>query len=131
MEYFLAKKIYDVPLLAKVKIFTIKNLGFQPVFKGHLLPHSLNLEPSTTQMVVWGPILNNGLNYFLKRHVYLIFMIKFKYSEKATKFCEISTLILSAVHTDKSKVEILQNFVAFSEYMNFNKNTTDYYIFVE
>ena len=45
--------------------------------------------------------------------------VKFVYSEKATKFCEISTLILSPVHTDKSKVEILQNFVAFSEYMNF------------
>ena len=45
--------------------------------------------------------------------------IKFVYSEKATKFCEISTLLLSTVHTDKSKVEILQNIVAFSEYMNF------------
>ena len=48
-------------------------------------------------------------------------MIKFVYSEKATKFCEISTLILSTVHTDKSMVEILQNFVAFSEYMNFKE----------
>ena len=46
-------------------------------------------------------------------------LIKFVYSEKATKFCEISTLLLSTVHTDKSKVEISQNFVAFSEYMNF------------
>ena len=43
--------------------------------------------------------------------------VKFMYSEKATKFCEISTLLLSTVHTDKSKVEILQNFVAFSEYI--------------
>ena len=49
------------------------------------------------------------------------FFLKFIYSEKATKFCEISTLILSTGHTDKSKVEILQNFVAFSEYMNFKK----------
>ena len=32
------------------------------------------------------------------------------------KFCEISTLILTAVHTVRSKVEISQNFVAFSEY---------------
>ena len=46
--------------------------------------------------------------------------IKFIYSEKATKFCEISTLLLSDVVPVKSKVEILQNFVAFSEYMNFN-----------
>ena len=47
--------------------------------------------------------------------------LKFIYSEKATKFCEISTLLLSTVHTDKIKVEILQNFVAFLEYMNFIK----------
>ena len=47
--------------------------------------------------------------------------LKFVYSEKATKFCEIFTLLLSTVHTDKSKVEILQNFVTFSEYLNFTK----------
>ena len=47
--------------------------------------------------------------------------IKFIYSEKATKFCEISTFLLSYVVPVKSKVEILQNFVAFSEYINFIK----------
>ena len=47
-------------------------------------------------------------------------VVKFIYSEKATKFCEISTLLLTTVHTVKSKVEISQNFVAFSEHMNFN-----------
>ena len=46
--------------------------------------------------------------------------VKFIYSEKATKFCKISTLDLTVLHTVKSKVEILQNFVAFSEHMNFN-----------
>ena len=46
--------------------------------------------------------------------------VKFIYSEKATKFCKISTLLPTTVHTVKSKVEILQNIVAFSEYMNFN-----------
>ena len=45
---------------------------------------------------------------------------KFIYSEKATKFCKISTLLLSYVVPVKSKVDISQNFVAFSEYMNFN-----------
>ena len=40
-------------------------------------------------------------------------------SEKATKFCEISTLLLSVCTVDKSKVEISQNFVAFSEYTKF------------
>ena len=46
--------------------------------------------------------------------------LKFIYSEKATQFCEISTVDLSYVLTVKSMVEILQDFVAFSEYMNFN-----------
>ena len=46
------------------------------------------------------------------------FQIKFIYSEKATKFCEIPTLLLSYVVPVKSKVEILRK--AFSEYMNFN-----------
>ena len=47
--------------------------------------------------------------------------LKVIYSEKATKFCEISTVDLSYIVTIKSKVEILQTFMAFSEYMNFNK----------
>ena len=46
--------------------------------------------------------------------------VKFIYSEKATKFCEIFPLLLTAVHTVKSKGKISQNFVAFSEYINFN-----------
>ena len=49
-------------------------------------------------------------------------LLKFIYSEKATKFCEISTLLLSYVVPVKSKVKISQNFVAFSEYMNFTEN---------
>ena len=51
----------------------------------------------------------------------LIDPVKFIYSEKATKFCKISTLLLSYVVPVKSKVEISKNFVAFSEYMDFNK----------
>ena len=49
------------------------------------------------------------------------FSLKFIYSEKATKFCEIFTLHLSYVMPIKSKVKVSQNFVAFSEYMNFTK----------
>ena len=37
----------------------------------------------------------------------------------ATKFNEIFTLLLFYVVPVKSKVKISQNFVAFSEYMNF------------
>ena len=49
-------------------------------------------------------------------------LLKFIYSEKATKFWEIFTLLLSYVVQVKSKVKISQNFVAFSEYMNFIYN---------
>ena len=49
-------------------------------------------------------------------------VVKFIYSERATKFCEIFTLLLTGTTQDKSKVKISQNFVAFSEYMNFTSN---------
>ena len=50
------------------------------------------------------------------------FTLKFIYSEKATKFCEIFTLLLllSYVVPVKRKMKISQNFMAFSEHMNFN-----------
>ena len=48
-------------------------------------------------------------------------MVKFIYSEKATNFCEISTVDLSYVVTVKFMVEISKNFVAFSEYINFSR----------
>ena len=41
------------------------------------------------------------------------------FSEKATKLCEIFTLLLSECTVVKSKVKISKNCVAFSEYMNF------------
>ena len=49
------------------------------------------------------------------------FLVKFVYSEKATNFCEIFPLLLTTVHTVKSKGKISQNFVTFSEYMNFKE----------
>ena len=59
---------------------------------------------------------------FLKstyRIINLLFLLKFIYSEKATKFCEIFPLLLTVCTVVKSKGKISQNFVAFSEYMNF------------
>ena len=53
------------------------------------------------------------------------FFIKFIYSKKATKFCKISTILLSCAVPVKSKVEISQNFVAFSEYMNFMETESE------
>ena len=52
-----------------------------------------------------------------------ILIVKFIYSEKATKFCEIFNLLLSYVVPVKSKVKILQKFEAFSEYMIFSVKT--------
>ena len=46
-------------------------------------------------------------------------ILKFIYSEKATKFCEIFALLLSYVVPVKSEVKISKRIVAFSEYMNF------------
>ena len=46
--------------------------------------------------------------------------VKFIYSEKATKFCEIFTLILTTLHTYSQKQgEDFAKFCAFAEYMNF------------
>ena len=46
-------------------------------------------------------------------------ILKFIYSEKAKKFCEISTVDWTVTTYDQSTVEIMQTFVSFSEYMNF------------
>ena len=56
--------------------------------------------------------MNSGLSY-------LMTIVKFIYSEKATKVFKIFTILLFYVVPVKSKVKISQNFVAFSEYMNF------------
>ena len=53
--------------------------------------------------------------------VFAFIVVKFIYSEKAAKFCEVSTVDLSNVVPVKSMVEISQNIVVFSEYMNFTK----------
>ena len=45
-----------------------------------------------------------------------VIQLKFIYSEKAIKFCKISTVDLSYAVPVKSTVEISKNFVAFSEY---------------
>ena len=63
--------------------------------------------------------MSRGLSKIELECPVLLAVLKFIYSEKATKFCEISTLDLSCVVTVKFTVEISQNFVAFSEYMNF------------
>ena len=62
-------------------------------------------------------------------HYCLITIVKFIYSEKATKFYEIFPLLLTVCTVVKSKGKISQNFAAFSEYMNFTENfwSKEYY----
>ena len=78
----------------------------------HLTEHAMR-----DSFLEWNNLI---FNYVLFLYLLVQKPIKFIYSEKATHFCEISTLNLSYIVTVKSMVEISQNFVAFSEYMNFN-----------
>ena len=58
--------------------------------------------------------------------------VKFIYSEKATKFCKIFPLLLTVCTVVKSKGKISQNFVAFSEYMNFTTRVLGlYWLFMQ
>ena len=56
--------------------------------------------------------------------------LKFIYYEKATKCCDIFTLLLIGTAQDKSKMEISKNFVAFSEYMNFTSQYLEIISFI-
>ena len=67
-------------------------------------------------MLIW--LLIGGINRAVSK-LFDYFDVKFIHSEKATNFCEIFTLLLTVCTVVKSKVKVSQNFVAFSEYMNF------------
>ena len=77
-------------------------------------------------------IIENCKKYFTWLSWFMIgcfCVIKFIYSEKATKSCEIFPILLTVCMTDvKSKGKISKNFAAFSEYMNFNNLWQIYYI---
>ena len=82
--------------------------------------HALGLEIKLVDRLLLCPVIKK--KELLKPcpiGVFRLCGLKLIYSEKAKKFCEIFTLLLSYVVPVKSKVKILQNFVAFSEYMNF------------
>ena len=87
----------------------------------------LSIMPVWLSTQSWNHAFYDFFHIFLPLQVPIEFFYNvwyvpmFKYSEKATKFCKISTVDLSYVVPVKSTVEISQNFVAFSEYMNFKK----------
>ena len=67
----------------------------------------------------WSSFIQNQSNFLLSSY-------KFIYSVKTTKFCDIFTLLLTVCTLVKSKVKISQNFMPFSEYMNFTINSLIY-----
>ena len=70
----------------------------------------------TIQNVVASGASESGVKALRNLHsVGIVFLLKII----KLRFCEISTVYLSYVVPVKSTVEISQNFVAFSEYMNF------------
>ena len=79
-----------------------------------ILPISLSSDKLAKHLYCYASSVTNKEAYIRGQHT------SFKvYSEKATKFCEISNVDLTVTTWDKSMVEISQTFVAFSEYMNF------------
>ena len=73
--------------------------------------------------------LKGSINFGAKLRIFqvnIVCEIKLIYSEKVTKFCKISTVDLTGIVEDKSKMEISQNFLDFSEYMNFTQSSLLY-----
>ena len=83
------------------------------------LKKSWKYSKNKVWVICWIPWTASKMTKIMERMI----SVKFIYSEKATKFRKIFTLLLSCVMPVKSKVKISQNFVAFSEYMNFNKGS--------
>ena len=65
-------------------------------------------------------LVNVLLNSYWNYQKETIFFACTVNSEKAAKFWKIFTLLLTGTIEDNSKVKISQNFLAFSEYLNFN-----------
>ena len=94
--------------------------------KNHYLQKVLLFNEKKRRILMIFDIVNSlwksgfGKIYPLVIKTTWVYSVKFIYSEKATKFYKIFTLLLTVCTVVKSKVKISQNFVAFSEYMNFN-----------
>ena len=84
------------------------------------MPATLNKKLNVWCMLLYQNGLKTSLNQSREKGSK---SLKFMYSEKATKFCEISTNYFSYILPVKYLVEISQTFVAFPENMNFNQNS--------
>ena len=110
-------------LLHFTKYFLAICLIFEPLsqyFISRLLAKQIYFVRVKLYLVIFQKWLLSRTKVLLIKSCGWLFL-KFIYSEKATNFCKISNVDLSYIVTVKSTVEIWQNFVAFSEYMNFTK----------
>ena len=110
-----------------IQLLPVKHINY---LRGKELKFQEGKNQAHSNRPIWDILPNKFFIWlflsFCKRleQVQYILFVKFIYSEKATKFCEISILDLTVRSTVKSKVEILQNLVAFSEYLK-NSTTID------
>ena len=81
------------------------------------IPSQFHVNAILCELQFFDKFLGVNRNVYIGRASHTL--LKLIYSEKATKFGEIFPLLLTTVNTVKSKEKISQNFVAFSEYMNF------------
>ena len=99
----------------------IKQEGFQPIASMmNRVTLQCGINMLNTHLQKWLPfayfnskILCLRIRAKPSHNLYLF--LKFIYSEKVTKFCKISALLLSVCTVDKSKGEISQNFVAWPD----------------
>ena len=80
--------------------------------------YQLRLQNRSTNFITKGNTWPVSITDSCQPQIALPTLVKFIYSEKATKFCDIVPLLLIGTTLDKSKGKISQNFLA-SEYMNF------------
>ena len=93
--------------------------GWKNMLSGHFFFFIIQLDVRTQIQLANGRALKSIFSHLFLYKKGASWKVKFIYSEKATHFCEISTVNLSYVVMVKSTVDILQKCVAFSEYMNF------------
>ena len=108
----------------KVQLLNWKQKAYKNTLTGHLFILFLTIKDSITKLKLFYKFLKTFCNYIYAylsdvRHIFhpylltklrrkftvkFLFLLKFIYSEKATKFCEIFPLLLTTVHTRCGRV---------------------------
>ena len=125
VDLFGPEQLFNQSLGSKSKVLTLNILSprSKKKYKLFLLQFFASHYFRAKNMSHIGSLIDNSVTFIFFHELFNQTdpnLLKFIYSEKATKFYEIFTLLLTGTTQDKIKVEISPNFVAFSEYMNFN-----------